>query len=264
MCLIAILSIDNKVRTLRAFIMLSNPTNNLHNRQRQHRRQHSTPTAFEPVKVPNLPNLQRHGSHRRGMSLDQRRRQSPPQEHIANTNLGYTTTPQHLMQETQQQRLTRPGPSQHFPQYDNDENYLQSPAVTPHRQSFDAGMYRGEQNQYTYTGPINHNTMIVDPNTFHGGNDFNLFSNDTILTPFLDFSSVLEGETYNGVHTRTSSNGRRISGGIVDRVAQFEQLALKSPHRPTTPPNQNVSGEFCWENVRSQTNLFSILPSDSK
>lgn len=105
-------------------------------------------------------------------------------------------------------------------------------------------MYRGEQNQYTYTGPINHNTMIVDPNTFHGGNDFNLFSNDTILTPFLDFSSVLEGETYNEGHSRNSSNGRRISGGIVDRVAQFEQLALKSPHRPTTPQNQNVSGEF--------------------
>ena len=232
------------IRTPRAFKMLSNPTNNLHNRQRQHRRQQSTPTAFEPVKVPNLPSLQRHGSHRRGMSLDLRRRQSPPQEHN-NTNQGYTTTPQHILQETQPQRLTRPGPSQQYTNYNNDENYLQSPAVTPHRQSFDTGMYRGEQNQYTYSGPIN--TMNVNPSAFHGGNDFNLFSNDAILTPFMDFSSVLEGETFNGGHSRSSSNasnGRRISGGIVDRVAQFEQMALKSPHRPTTPPNQHVSSKL--------------------
>ncbi|KAG9246165.1 hypothetical protein BJ878DRAFT_417549 [Calycina marina] len=39
-------------------------------------------------------------------------------------------------------------------------------------------------------------------------------------------------------NSRRSSAGRRISGGIVDRVAQFEHLALKSP-RPITPINQN-------------------------
>jgi regulatory protein SWI5 len=229
--------------------MLSNPTNNLHNRQRQHRRQNSTPTAFEPVKVSNLPNIQRHGGHRRGMSLDTRRRQTPPQEYmVSTTNTGYQTTQQHILRETQQQRLVRPG--QQFAQFDNDENYLNSPIATPHRQSFDAGCTNqygnGNQSQYSYSGPIN-TIMNVDPNQFNGNNDFNLFSSETILTPsaFLDFSAEFDNgsdATKSENHSRRSS--RRISGGIVDRVAQFESLALQSPQRPITPPNQNVSSKF--------------------
>jgi regulatory protein SWI5 len=138
---------DNPFRTPRAFIMLSNPTNNLHNRQRLHRRQNSTPTAFGSVKAHDLPNIQRPGGHRRGMSLDTRRRQTPPQDinTASTTNQGYQSTPQHILRETQQQRLVRPG--QQFTHMDNDENYLNSPIATPQRQSFDAsciGQY-GEQ-----------------------------------------------------------------------------------------------------------------------
>ena len=232
--------------------MLSNPTNNLHNRQRQHRRQNSTPMAFEPVKASNLPNIQRHGGHRRGMSLDQRRRQTPPQEYmVSTTNQGYQTTQQHILRETQQQRLARPG--QNFNQFDNDENYLNSPTVTPHRESFDAacmnqygnGDHSQNQNRWSYSGPIN--TIInVDPNQFTGSNDFNLFSNDQILTPsaFLDFSAGFENSsdaTRSETNSRRSS--RRISGGIMDQVARYENLSLQSPQtsRPLTPPNQNVS-----------------------
>lgn len=43
---------------------------------------------------------------------------------------------------------------------------------------------------------------------------------------------------------RRSLRGRRVSGGIVDRVTQFENLALKSPSRPITPPNQHVTGMY--------------------
>lgn len=232
--------------------MLSNPTNNLHNRQRQHRRQNSTPTAFDSVKVHNLPNIQRHGAHRRGMSLDQRPRQNSPQDNnpVSTTNQGYQTTPQHILRETQQQRLACPG--QEFTTFDNDENYLNSPIVTPHRPSFDAGcttQYRdnGASSPYTYNGPVNSITN-VDLNQFNGNNDFNLFSNDSSLTPsaFLDFSGGFESsnQVQSNGNSRRSSAGRRISGGIVDRVAQFENLALKSPARPITPPNQNVSGYF--------------------
>lgn len=230
--------------------MLSNPTNNLHNRQRQHRRQNSTPTAFDSVKVHNLPNIQRHGAHRRGMSLDQRPRQHSPQDNnsVSTTNQGYQTTPQHILRETQQQRLASPG--QNFPTFDNDENYLHSPIVTPHRQSFDARCTpqygdSGNSSPYTYNGPIN--TIIkFDPNQFSANNDFNLFSNDSALTPsaFMDFSTTFENstQTHNSGISRRPSAGRRVSGGIVDRVVQFENLALKSPARPITPPNQNVSG----------------------
>jgi regulatory protein SWI5 len=236
--------------------MLSNPTNNLHNRQRQHRRQQSTPNAFEPVKVSNLPNIQRHGGHRRGMSLDTRRRQSPPQERtVSNTNPGYQTTQQHILRETQQQRLARPG--QQFVQFDNDENYHNSPAVTPQRQSFDAGCTgpygepaHQQHHQYPFSGPVN-TMMGMNPNSFNGGNDFNLFPTDAPMTPsaYLDFSAAFENVsegTSSGHHSRRSSAGRRISGGILDRVTQFESLALQSPGmaRPLTPPIQNVASMF--------------------
>ncbi|KAH8687107.1 hypothetical protein BGZ60DRAFT_392842 [Tricladium varicosporioides] len=229
--------------------MLSNPTNNLHTRQRQHRRQNSTPTAFEPVKANHLPNIQRHGAHRRGMSLDQRRRPTPPQDiSVSNTNQGYQTTPQHILRETQQQRLVRPG--QHFANFDNDENYLSSPTVTPHRQSFDASCmnYGERQPQYSYTGPIN-TVISVNTQAYNPANDFNLFNPDGSLTPsaFLDFSTGFENDNQNSnsrSDSRRSSGGRRISGGILERVAQFETLALQSPHRPITPPNQNVSNFF--------------------
>lgn len=252
--------------------MLSNPTNNLHNRQRQHRRQNSTPTAFEPVKASNLPNIQqRHGGHRRGMSLDQRRRPTPPQEYmVSNTNTGYQTTQQHILREAQQQRLARPG--QQFDQFDNDENYLNSPTVTPHRQSFDARCtnqyanagYNQNQNRWSYSGAIN--TIIdVNPNQFSGSNDFNLFSNDQILSPsaFIDFSAAfdnLSDATRSEGNSRR--NSRRISGGILDRVAQFENLALQSPHpqRPITPPNQNAASELSKKIFSSTINISRLLP----
>ncbi|PBP21121.1 C2H2 transcription factor Swi5 [Diplocarpon rosae] len=232
--------------------MLSNPTNALHSRQRQHRRQQSTPNVFEAVKASNLPTIQRHSSHRRGMSLDTRRRQSPPQDYmVSNTNTGYQTTqPQHTLRETQQQRLARPG--QHFVQFDNDENYLHSPSVTPQRQSFDAGCTSSfgqhvSQSSYQLSGPIN--TIIgVDPNNYCGNNDFIPYQAETIMTPsaYLDFSAGFENAsqgTSSASHSRRSSASRRISGGIIDRVTQFEHLALQSPCRPTTP-NKNASHYF--------------------
>jgi regulatory protein SWI5 len=237
--------------------MLSNPTKTLHNRQRQHRRQNSTPTAFDPVKTNNLQNIhQKHGAHRRGMSLDQRRRTTPPQDvTVSSTNLGYQTTQQqHILRETQQQRLVRPG--QHF-NIDNDENYLSSPAITPQRQSFDAGYINyGErvqsQPQYNCSGPIDGLTY-VDPSSFTGANDFNLFAVDGQLTPsaYLDFSTAFDNATRmpNGNSgSRRSSAGRRISGGILSRVDQFENMALQSSQRPITPPNQNVPSKKKIEN----------------
>lgn len=217
--------------------MLSNPTNNLHNRQRQHRRQNSTPTAFDSVKVQNLPNIQRHGAHRRGMSLDTRQRQTPPQDTnmTSTTNHGYQSTSQHILRETQQQTLVRPG--QHFTRTDNDENYLNSPITTPQRQSFDASCTAqyGEQSfpQYAYNGPINNTTT-------------NLFSDDNLIpSAFLDFSAGFEGASgMQNSEGNSRRSSRRISGGIVDRVAKFENLTLQSPSRPITPPNQDIQGTY--------------------
>lgn len=217
--------------------MLSNPTNNLHNRQRQHRRQNSTPTAFESVKVHDLPNIQRHGAHRRGMSLDTRRRQTPPQDinTASTTNQGYQSTPQHILRETQQQRLVRPG--QQFTRMDNDENYLNSPIATPQRQTFDSscsGQYAEQPfSPYGYNGPIN----TAQVNLFSDGN----------LTPsaFIDFSAEFEGGTgAQSSENNSRRSSRRISGGLLDRVAKFENLALQSSSRPVTPPSQDVQSYF--------------------
>jgi regulatory protein SWI5 len=173
---------------------------------------------------------------------------------VSNTNPGYQTTQQHILRETQQQRLARPG--HQYGQFDNDENYLSSPLVTPQRQSFDAGcatqyVERPQHHQqHSYSGSIN--TIInINPNNYNGANDFNLFPSDGSLTPsaFLDFSAEFENvsEGQNSTHhSRRSSAGRRISGGIIDRVAQFENLALQSPgiSRPRTPQNQDVGSMF--------------------
>jgi regulatory protein SWI5 len=264
---------DDDFRTPRAFIMLSNPTNNLQNRQRLHRRQNSTPNAFDSVKVHDLPTIQRHGAHRRGMSLDTRRRQTPPQDYntVRNTNQGYQTTSQHILRETQQQRLARPGQNQ-FAQFDNDENYLNSPSVTPQRQSFDAGCtnqygHRLSQSEFQFPGPIN--TIIsVDPHNYNGNQDLNLYQTETVLTPsaYLDFSAGFENSsqgTNSQSHSRRSSAGRRISGGIMDRVAQFEHLALQSPCRPTTPPNQNISRMYICEHLLIFANIHRLLSPDT-
>jgi regulatory protein SWI5 len=186
---------------------------------------------------------------------------------VSTTNQGYQTTQQHILRETQQQRLARPG--QQFTHFDNDENYLNSPLVTPSRQSFDAScmsQFSGQeqQNQFSYTGPINQ-IINVDPNNFNGANDFNLYPSDGNLTPsaFLDFSAGFDNnsEASRSGNHRTSG-GRRISGGIVDRVAQFESMAQAS-QRPITPPNQNVSCKLPTVYCSNTTHHIRLLSSYS-
>ncbi len=91
--------------------MLSNPQPSLQNkRHRQHRRQNSTPTAFDTPKVALLPTTQKRHGHRRGLSLDQRpQRQQQLQETVSTTNQGLQHEQQYILREAQQQRLAGPG-----------------------------------------------------------------------------------------------------------------------------------------------------------
>jgi regulatory protein SWI5 len=243
--------------------MLSNPTNL--QRHRQHRRQQSTPTAYDAPKVPILPNLQRNASHRRGMSLDQRRRQSPTQEQhrVSFTNQGFNDTQQHILRETQQQRLARQGQQQPIHHFNpmNNENYLISPIVTPQRQYFGSecmNLYGGSREpapSSPYSSDIN-SINSVNPNGCSGsnpfaGNDSPLYPDEGNLTPseYLDFSMAFDGlqqEDWGATIKPASrpSTGRRISGNIAERVARFEGLAAEQPSsRPLTPPNQNSSSK---------------------
>ncbi|KAK3312778.1 hypothetical protein B0H66DRAFT_380603 [Apodospora peruviana] len=277
--------------------MLSNPPqqSGLHSRQRQHRRQNSTPSAFEAVKIAPLPNFQQRQSvsHRRGLSLDTRRqlftpspatttfRQDYTTVSTSTTNTGLSTTPQHLLRETQQQRTSRPGHGQS--QYGNiatkqqqqqqqqimGDEFLMSPNPTPLHPQFAEAM--AAQGQITdlnslpfdaYMGP-NMNAMMkknqanfASNNAINTAQDFEFFGPDSALsTPtFMTFPEaspagsgqgwISEGETAS-THTRRTS--RRISNGILDKVAKFEAMGTSidaSEQRPATPPNHSVNGYF--------------------
>ncbi|KAK0610007.1 hypothetical protein B0T17DRAFT_593848 [Bombardia bombarda] len=270
--------------------MLSNPpqTGGLHARQRQHRRQNSTPSAFEAVKIAPLPNFQHqrpHVSHRRGQSLDMRRQQlshsttataTTRQDYTtvstSTTNTGLNTTPQHILRETQQQRIARPGLGQaafnlSTNQTDSDD-FLLSPHGTPHHQHFvDALAAQGQMTDMSglpfdaYMGPMNviikkNQANFASNNNVHSAQDYEFFGPDSALsTPtFMTFPEaspvgsgpgwISEGETASAHARRTS---RRISNGILDKVSKFESMGNSldlSAQRPTTPPNQNVNGYF--------------------
>lgn len=273
--------------------MLSNPTT-IHQRQRQHRRQQSTPSAFDAPKVAHLP-LQQHGVHRRGMSLDQRqRRQSPQQDlSVSITNTGLQQHKQHVLREAQQQRSARPGSQ--YPQqspylnYSDDENYLISPLVSPQRQDFDSGClnsYNGMRattpSYPAYPGQFN-STMRVNSNESNSFDvlDTSFLNGNGNLAPssYLDFSAgfpeLSEQQDWSSTVKAKSrpSSERRISGGIAGRVAQFESMSTQQQaSRPMTPPNQNASSKLhnghyftCAYNIDrfiSHNSSYHPIPSD--
>ena len=95
---------------------MSNPTNALHRRQQFHRRQNSTPLAFEAIKAPMIqtPAQRQQNSHRRGQSLDTINRLPQEDQTVSTTNAGLTPNGQHTLREAQQIKIARPG--QHHPQ----------------------------------------------------------------------------------------------------------------------------------------------------
>ncbi|GAB1317851.1 Metallothionein expression activator [Madurella fahalii] len=247
--------------------MLSNPppASGLHSRQRhhQHRRQNSTPSAFEAVRIAPLPSFQpqqrSHMSHRRGLSLDTRRQQLTPTSATTTTRQDYTT---HILREAQQQRTARPGPGQ--PTYNDDSDaYLLSPHVTPQHQRF-ANPLSGRAQMAdmaglsfeSYIGAIDiikNQTNFV--NGLDGSRDFEFFGSDSALsTPtFMTFPDSSPASTGQGwisesetASTQSRRASRRISGGIMEKVARFEALGNGdvSTQRPCTPANQIVNGCF--------------------
>ncbi|KAH6982882.1 hypothetical protein BKA56DRAFT_334375 [Ilyonectria sp. MPI-CAGE-AT-0026] len=244
--------------------MLSNPSG-LHARQRQHRRQNSTPTAFEGVKIPNLPTTtQRQAAHRRGLSLDIRRPHNSSsstarQNFMVSTNTNNTglasSSQHHVLREAQQQRIqARPGTHQH--PYANlapsgSENYMISPHGTPQAQRFDPSCFDPNNIPYDpYSGDLNvmmGKGQAVYGENMSGGKDFDPFNNDSALsTPtFMNFqeSPSAPGWASEGDTSSTRRTSRRISNGIMDRVSKFETLG-DGLQRPTTPPNSNSQNYY--------------------
>lgn len=104
-------------------MMLSLESSAIEKRRQLHRRQNSTPTMFEPAKVPELPNIPRRTNHRRGLSLDPTSTfgqhipdpmyRAPPSLLEEDSKIVSITnnsgTRQQPSQETQQDRLAQPG-----------------------------------------------------------------------------------------------------------------------------------------------------------
>jgi regulatory protein SWI5 len=254
--------------------MLSNPPpSGLHARNRQHRRQNSTPTAYETLKIaPNLQNIQpsplrpqpqqqrSRVSHRRGMSLDTRRQilTQRRQEYsmVSNTNnTGSAITPQHVAREAQQQRIARPGPQQAYANLATDENYLVSPSATPQMPCFDQQWSDGlpvpndmSMSFDMYNGPMN---VIIKKNPGEFTNnlnvsDYDLFPPSAMSTPtmmnFPDNAIAASGWLSENETPNSRRSSRRISNGIMERVNKFEIMSNETLQRPLTPPRQNEMG----------------------
>lgn len=252
--------------------MLSNPPTSIHARQRQHRRQNSTPSALEGVNIsalPNAANRRQAAAHRRGLSLDMRRQHTTPQAarqdfnkvRMTTNNTGLASNPQHhVLREAQQQRIqARPGPNQmqYASMASNDsENFLISPHGTPQAQRFDSSScfdtnalqfnpYGAQLNMMMQKNQENYANNIAETKTFE------LYSNDsTLSTPtFMNFPDSPAGQAWSADEAGSRRNSRRISDGIMDRVSKFESMGIEEPQRPTTPQNQNGTSKsftpFC-------------------
>lgn len=286
--------------------MLSNPPHmsGSHARHRQHRRQNSTPSAFDAVRIAPLPNLQqrRPVSHRRGLSLDVRAHpQLAPaptpralgQEYaavgITPNHPGPAPVPHHVLQEGHQQRTARagPGPSQSQPtfrtQHDSDP-FLLSPQVAAQSVLFPGALSGQGQNIHglsyaPYSGPpglmdgsVNLNSSGIDPSR-----EFDFFAADSALsTPsFMTFPDsspagtgpgwISETETAS-THSRRSS--RRISNSIMDKVAKFEAMLDEGldglPRRPSTPTGQTDAGMLITPRASSRMTNWQNTDSRCK
>ncbi|KAK4203430.1 hypothetical protein QBC40DRAFT_167115 [Triangularia verruculosa] len=280
--------------------MLSNPpqSGGIHSRQRQHRRQQSTPTAFEAVKIAPLPNFAQQQrqpiAHRRGLSLDTRRQQFAPttptsssarQEYLAArhefnpvvmpvSSPAIPTTPQQILRENQRQSLSRPGTSgtdrsdsssnHSYQSFHDSDAFLVSPNVTPNNQRFVDALTSPapmmEMSPLPYEAYLNSIGMIKNQAAFASnsnidvGGSFEFYNQDSALsTPtFLTFPDSSPASTGQGgwisesetAPTQSRRNSRRISNGISDKVAKFENMMnvggnvdLTGQHRPVTPLN---------------------------
>ncbi|KAI9834248.1 MAG: hypothetical protein M1819_003086 [Sarea resinae] len=223
--------------------MLSNPSNNLQHRQRQHRRQNSTPKAFNAPKVPILPAtpLQRNGSRRRGLSMD--RQQSPQRQQRRQSTQDDKSQ---ALQEAQQQRLFRPGQQPDRP-------------LLPQRQGFDSQSNQQQQfdaqfQQSNLTSCLSISSDLNPDNSFFGQN-----AQDRSSYLEYDFDMSNPAGRLDGFGLGLSADGKvniqekdqRLcdveadgKGGVMNASSQSLQSnwhTQQQRQRPVTPPLQSNS-----------------------
>ncbi|CAK7271809.1 Metallothionein expression activator [Sporothrix epigloea] len=236
---------------------------------------------LQPSQQPSRPT-----AHRRGLSLDTRRQQlqqrqqkqqqiqqkqsqqqQEQQQQLADaaaaaivsapSNPGQHIFPQHITQETQQQRTVRQGAkAQQFAEQSRDEaiffaqqqqqqqqenclgtyNLYDGPTAAMMRKSLSGGGLPLQQQEFQlYANPNGHDLQA--PATFINYHD------TSCITGFPPTAASPHGWVSEDETSSTRRASRRVSNGILDRVSKFEGLAMDLG-RPATPPYQNQNREY--------------------
>lgn len=240
------------------FLMLSKQTSNLH--PRQHRRQNSTPTTFDAQKVPLLPaplqRQQQHGSHRRGLSLDQHthtrhpRQLSPQDDRTRSPNPGLPLTQQHILREAQPQLLARPG-----------QQSQQPPQIYIESEIFESSRRHGQDDNQTFSsGPVPNERYIKQDIDFENADLSEIFANSGSqdLSALSSFNTVSSAGYLDGFGLGLGLNDltgeiQYDGGRAVEKTPSYnanthqqqslQQDSSEPPQRPYTPTNQSNNGE---------------------
>lgn len=231
--------------------MLSNQTPKLP--PGHHRRQNSTPTVFDTLKVPLLPATRpQHGSHRRGLSLDrptnfQQHQGLSPQD---DRTVSIRQQQQQALQGTQQhqRQLARPGQQPKQPQSHND-GPLRDLQPKPYPE-YDPGTLT--QKIFSDQGPIlNFNKEADFKNSYKTENgdintslDSNKFAGYLEGFEFEALDKALDAELKKSLSTQDAL----IYDNLLDR-SFMPRAGNEGPLRPYTPP------------IQSNTCYFPITPA---
>lgn len=218
---------------------MSNPQSMLQQRHKLHRRQNSTPLAFEALKVPTLPpTIQRHNSHRRGQSLDQR---SPTRganrqtgSTVSITNTGSATIGQQILREAQQQNLARPGQRN------------QSPVAS------DCGIFQDHNIDHNEIyNSTTMNAILQEQSNLQVASPLEqFFSQDLYMPSQADFEGTDSNVGLDSQHYFQSTHNVRQSFEdemMNQRKMSEPDLQLCGQQRPTTPAQQMNSGKFIYQ-----------------
>jgi hypothetical protein len=218
--------------------MMSNPPSMLQQRQKLHRRQNSTPVAFEALKVPILsPVIQRHTSHRRGQSLDQR---SPIRgadrqtgSTVSITNQGSATIGQQILREAQQQNLAGPGQRNQSP-------------VSPQCGTFpDQNI---DQNGLCNSTTVN--AFLQDQAIVHVASPLQQYFSQDLYMPTSAGLEGMDSNVENSQHYFQSAHNVRLNledEMLNERRMSQPDLQMYAQQRPITPAQQMNSGECADE-----------------
>jgi regulatory protein SWI5 len=259
--------------------MLSNPHSNLQRQQRQHRRQNSTPIAFEAPKVPLLPatKLQRLAFHRRGQSLDQRVQQQPfPDGSTVSIPPGFQPNPQHSLQEAQQHRLVQPGQQQErfsFPAR-NFEAWHQEDTDAYFKQSVYYDTLFGQP----VDGVNTTNSQISRDGVKNSGNEKPTYLDHSAVRTALQASYPggfgLGLDEFPGFYGNGASEGHLLLNMHLSGPANCDSRPVnmhkdweECQQRPSTPLKQASSGkpypQGCWigEGFMMETAYYPLTPT---